>query len=31
MQKQKAVQKTPGRLFLFAVMNALSMQGGTFG
>ena len=28
MQKQKAVQETPGRLFLYAVMNALSMQGG---
>ena len=29
MQKQKAVQETPGRLFLYAVMNAVSMQGGT--
>lgn len=29
MQKQKAVQETPGRLFLYAVMNALSKQGGT--
>ena len=29
MQKQKAVQETSGRLFLYAVMNALSMQGGT--